>query len=279
MSSTHWARQAVLATAIVFGFAAAAQAAVTTLTTFTASLAGGTGPMKPSGGVADAQSAFLGELADGSVRIEGFEGANLGEVLPGVGLSIFSMEALLSGSGDIKADPFGPPPDDDTPGEFFGRFNTTEGGKNWWETALSFSIEFKSPISALGFYLTDLGDFDGSLLLLLHGANNDGTIERVTVPRPDQSLENGSLTFFGFIDPNRTFGKIEFSIVQRECEEGEECAEDFLGFDDLIFGALRQTEPPPPPPPPNGAPEPTSLSLLGAALLGLAWTARRRRSR
>lgn len=242
-------------------------------TVYSGTVAGGDKPLTDFGAAAQARTVFLGRLADETVQTEGFEQLAAGPYAGDGQIGLFKGQGSLKGAGEIKNDPFGPS-DDTTPGEYFGRFNTTEGGKQWWETSTPFSITFTSPVSAFGFYLTDLGDFDGTLWLLLYAGANDDT-PSITLPiEAPPNATNGSLTFFGFVDDKGRYARIGFGIDQGPCNESDECAEDFIGFDDLTFGALRQEEPPP-----NGAPEPTSLALLALALLGLAWSSRFRRAR
>lgn len=244
-----------------------------TPTVYSGTVAGGDEPLTDFGDAGQARKDFLGKLADGSVRTEGFEQLSLGQYADSKEVALFKDAASLKGAGEVKSAPYGPP-NNGSPGEYFGRFNTTEGGGQWWETSTPFSITFTSPVSAFGFYLTDLGDFDGTLWLLLYArADNNTPSARLAIEAP-QDATNGSLTFFGFVDDKGQYARIDFSITQGTCNEGDECPEDFIGFDDLTFGALRQDEPPP-----NGAPEPTSLALLALALLGLAWSSRFRRAR
>ncbi|WP_162911027.1 PEP-CTERM sorting domain-containing protein [Azohydromonas sediminis] len=250
-----------------------------TPTVYSGTVADGDKPLTDFGDAGQARKDFLGKLANGSVRTEGFEQLSLGQYADDKEVALFKVKdkdadaASLKGAGEVKSDPYGPS-NNGSQGEYFGRFNTTEGGGQWWETSTPFSITFTSPVSAFGFYLTDLGDFDGTLWLLLYASANDDTPSAQLAIDAPQDAANGSLTFFGFIDDKGQYARIGFDIAQPTCNLGNACPEDFIGFDDLTFGALRQDEPPI-----NGAPEPASLALLALALLALAWSSRFRRSR
>lgn len=152
-----------------------------------------------------------------------------------------------------------------------GRFDTTGVGditeRKWWLTAYSFTLTFDQGISALGFYGTDLGDFDGSFEIELLRANEAAGDGRVEVLKPTADAVNGTLQFFGFYDPNpqNAYTQVVFRINQNATDVEDF---DFLGFDDFVVGPVA---------PGNPVPEPGSLALVGAALLGVA-AARRRKA-
>jgi hypothetical protein len=163
-------------------------------------------------------------------------------------------------------------------GQVEGRYNTTDalGGPTngrWWETRYSFSLTFTNAISAFGFYGTDFGDFDGSFELELVRAAG-GTVKvpfaKPTIGtvngNPGMQTTNGWLQFFAFWDPTDTYTEVRFNISQIGTDINQW---DVLGFDDFVVGQLL----------PGGGdmPEPGSLALVGASLLGLA-AARRRKT-
>jgi hypothetical protein len=108
-----------------------------------------------------------------------------------------------------------------------GRFNTTPGGKNWWQSSTDFTLTFDHAISAFGFYGTDSSDFGGGLSLeLLSGTD---VLSTLIVKNPGASLgASGSLLFFGFLDTTQAYTGIRFVVQQTGTEP------DVLGFDDLI---------------------------------------------
>ncbi|MCU0969994.1 MAG: hypothetical protein MUF03_14495, partial [Rubrivivax sp.] len=162
-----------------------------------------------------------------------------------------------------------------------GRFNTTGATSSttaenkvsgdWWEAVTEFEIRIKQGfgVGAFGFYGTDIGDFAGSLSISLFERDDQSEDEatKVTVfPQQSGLGDSGSLLFFGVVDRDRLFTKIRFNIRQSSDQL------DSLGFDDLVFGNLREipTEPEPMPLPGTAA-----LALLGIGLL--AGTRARRR--
>lgn len=154
----------------------------------------------------------------------------------------------------------------------FGRFNTTcavdtacDG--QWFETSADFTLQFGRGVAAFGFYGTDAGDFDGSLEIELLGRDGSaiagGLLEVIVGGAADSDL-----FFFGVQSTTDLIFGAKFVVAQ-----SGEVGNDFFGFDDLVIGNLRSIEPPP-----NGTPEPATLALVGASLLGLA-ASRRRRAR
>ena len=144
---------------------------------------------------------------------------------------------------------------------------------------ISSSLSEASAIKAFGFSLTDFGDFGGFFDLNVYSQNN--LIHTIQVSRPTNAGD-GSLAFVGFLDDTgQTYDKLEFVINQCDsiplptrCNGISGEGTDILGFDDMFFGTLLADD--------NGngsnpAPEPGTLALLGASLLGLA-AARRRRA-
>ncbi|MCB1994664.1 MAG: PEP-CTERM sorting domain-containing protein [Burkholderiaceae bacterium] len=163
-----------------------------------------------------------------------------------------------------------------------GRFDTTgDNNAQWWLTDNSFELNFsgsaKKGISALAFYGTDIGDFDGSfsLRLLKAGeavdANGEGGTLIELIPFRQQATSNngannGWLSHFGFYDDENVYERVIFELGQANGDDGR----DFIGFDDFLVGELND-------PTTNPVPEPGSLALVCASLLALT-AARRRRT-
>ncbi|NCD35294.1 MAG: hypothetical protein EOL87_18035 [Spartobacteria bacterium] len=118
-------------------------------------------------------------------------------------------------------------------------------GYTYVDATSSFSIEFDTPISAFGFFLTDLGDFSESLSLSLHRT----TGELVTRPIHNTSTGNGGLLYYGFQDMSNLYTKIEFN------KSGNLEWDDF-GLDDMTVAA-------------TPVPVPPTAWMLGSGLLGL----------
>ena len=145
-----------------------------------------------------------------------------------------------------------------------GRFNTTNGGSQYLRVqagSSNFKLTFDKDISAFGFYATDVGDFEGTLKLLLRDAA-DNLIDTLTIR--DQSANanlSGSLLFYGFADRNVAYRSVTFQTTGTN---------DFFGFDDFVVGTRDQLVA-------GTIPEPASLALVGLALcaIGLARKASR----
>lgn len=205
-----------------------------------------------SGAPLAARNEFLSKLS--GVGTETFEGLETGAegplalAFPG---STSTIGATLTGDGVVFPTP-----------STAGRFNTTgatsgpAAGK-WWSVEGSFSLTFDQAISAFGFYGTDIGDFDGRLVITL--TDTDDLITELEIGHTINGAD-GSLLFWGFVDNSKAYKSIGFGNTA----EGV----DFFGFDDMTIGDAGQINPP-------TVPEPGGIALLGAALVA-ATIARRR---
>ncbi len=204
-----------------------------------------------------ANASFLSQLVGvGTETFEGFaNGTGLGAAVPiaftgSTGNITATIGANSSGfvSTGVGFGGFG-----DTEG--FGRWNTSPvPGTAWYLSFNPFTITFDTPISAFGFFGTDVGDAAGSLTLTLTaegGATTDLVVAHST-PAP-----NGSLLFWGFVDPTVAYTSIAF--------DNSSGGFDGFGFDGMTIGDREQV---------RLVPEPGALALLG---LGLACLALRRK--
>ena len=160
-----------------------------------------------------------------------------------------------------------------------GRFNTTATtpacvtldpptaaaietcNSRWIETTGSIQIDFGTGFGAFGFYGTDVGDFNGTLLLELLGGP-----QAVSITLGDFAGSNGAAMFFGFFDSENLYSGVRLSAVGSQ-------GRDFFGFDDFIVGQVGDDGGGGNP---NPMPEPGSLALVGASLLTLMRVRRRR---
>jgi hypothetical protein len=207
---------------------------------------------------------FEGALIPGSLKSEGFGGVPTGSY------DKFGMAALggtISRTNTQTGTAAGRVDSNATDGAD-GRFDTSGDGQ-WWRTAVSFDIDFAANISAFGFYGTDFGDFAGTFLMELLLA--DGTsvkYDLLDVMAPANAATNGWLQFFGVVDDTNSdqISGVRFNITQASSDPDDW---DFLGFDSFVVGDVE---------PSNDVPEPGSLALVGASLLGLAAARRRRKA-
>lgn len=210
-----------------------------------------------SGGNAEtARNDFLSALS-GGVGTQDFEGFTVGTNTPlaiSFPGSTGTIGATLQNTGAVQSGPS------------VGRFATS--GSQYWETITGsggFLLDFDTPISAFGFYGTDIGEFGASLSLRL--TDSGGGTTDVDVP----NTENGpdaALLFFGFLDVQESYTSIAF------LDAG---ASESFGFDDMTIGDTQQITNPPPE---SGViPLPATLPLMLGGFGVAAMALRRRRSR
>ena len=166
-----------------------------------------------------------------------------------------------------------------TGGTWTGRFDTTANlatlpvipvsTSGWFETnRASISIDFTTAVSAFGTFMTDVGDFRGSLRVDVFSVGG-GLLWGSDLISAGASTVQGGLAFFGYTNDTTQFNRVLFTVVQ---PAGVPVGQyDFVGFDDFITGTLRSTG--------GTVPEPASLALVGLSLAMLGATRRRRSAR
>ena len=207
-----------------------------------------------------AQQALRGQFNGGSFTTFGFErseGVFIADGLPQDAVFGAVTATITAGSGTLmnQAEE--------------GRYNTTTGGSQYLriqaaagsDIASSFRVNFDADISAFGFYATDVGDFEGTLKLVLRDSS-DTVLDTLTVRDASANAAlSGSLLFFGFADRSVAYRSVTFLTTG---------SNDYFGFDDFVVGTAANLKEP-------TLPEPTSLALTGLALAAAGFAARRTR--
>ena len=186
-----------------------------------------------------ARNQFFSNLT--GVGTETFEGFATGASPPIVVNFGTAGKATLTGTGSVQS----------------GRSATNQfpiSGSKYYNTNGTFGLAFSTPISAFGFFGTDIGDVNASLTLTLVGSN--GTTTQV-VPDVIGSSANGSALYYGFYDTAATYTSISFAGA----------GQDIFGFDDFSIGTRAQVVPSP-------VPEPAAWAIFGMGLLGMGMVRR-----
>ncbi len=183
-----------------------------------------------------ASGRFFANLAN--VGTETFEGFPTGTFVPlNVNFSALGS-AVLSGSGTVVSGNDGG-----------GRFPISGTQYLLTDAGAGFNLRFNSPVSAFGFYGTDIGDYGGQIVLTLTDVN--GQLTTLTVPSTigSNGSTSGSVLYYAFLDNADKYTNIQFSDTS---------GPDIFAFDNITAGSVTAA-----------APEPGAFALMGFGMISL----------
>jgi hypothetical protein len=203
-------------------------------------------PQQPRPNADAAKDAFLAGLT--SFGTETFDAIADGTKDPVLTFAGIAKAALSGGSGEVETGV----------DQANGRFPTS--GERYYlagEVRDGFTISFDSAVSAFGFYGTDIGDYGGTLTLLLTDAFGAQSDLVVALTSGTGGSTDANVLYFGFYDLGTQYKSIQFTNPSR--------GGDWFGFDDMTVGSFA----------PSPVAEPGALALTALALLGLGLQRRR----
>jgi hypothetical protein len=223
-----------------------------------------------------AYAQFIADTNVGSVTTEGFESYSTSTPINGLAPTIsgtnttFSYTRKSTGTALTTTVSQG-----DATYNLFGGVNgngtyPTDGTKGLSiNSANRLSITFASPIRALGFFGTDLGDNNNVLTMVF--TLNGNPVESVVVPTFPGG-QNSSKFFFGYVGDTATtlFDKVEFLSSLNNTTPS-----DAIGIDQLRIATSAQVTGTTPYVDPTSVPEPSSI--LGTLLVGGSLVALKRK--
>lgn len=194
-----------------------------------------------SGAAATAQNSFMLNMVQTSTY--GFE-QNLPNPVPGFIMSNpdnSSNTVTVGGSARMG----------DAASLANGRFNTTSGGSRWLDIVGNVvTFTFEDPFAAIAMFITDIGDFETSVVFSLRNSSN-GDLTTFDLGSRSGSQTDQNLAFWGFLDRSgATYDRL--TITTRFAQA------DRFGIDDIVLGIPTTGQ--------GQIPVPGTLALAAAAL-------------
>jgi hypothetical protein len=162
-----------------------------------------TGNPVPFTNATTAQNSLFSNLV--SVGTETFDAIANGTAAPSVSFGAIGTATLTTGSAFLRVDD-GTLSPIHSPADGYYPFS----GAQFLYSQDNFTVAFSTPISAFGFYGTDIGDHGGQLTLTLTDINNVISILNIPHTLVSDGSTNGSNLYFGFYDTNALYKQIAF---------------------------------------------------------------------
>jgi hypothetical protein len=208
------------------------------------------GPGNPTPSSSAAAASFATAAGGiGTIATINFESAALGSftslvVAPGVTLSAVTS-ASINNTPNFPTNPA------------LDGFNTTPGGANYVESlGRILTFTFSTPTQFFGVWLTgtQINFFQDTVTF------NDGAAQTINAVQTGTDGSHGAVNFVGFTDAGK-------SITSVTVTSGNGSGGDFIGIDDVSYQTTA-----------SSVPEPGSLGIVVACLLGFGIAYRRRRA-